>query len=33
MRADGQIDPQGTITAKYSGPACISTFVWRKQAG
>jgi hypothetical protein len=33
MRADGQIDPQGTITVKYSGPACISKFVWRKQAG
>jgi hypothetical protein len=33
LRVDGQIDPQGTITAKYSGPACIATFVWRKQAG
>ena len=33
MRIDGQIDPQGALTAKYSGPACIMTFVWRKQAG
>jgi hypothetical protein len=33
MRLDGQIDPEGTITAKYSGPACITTFVWRKQSG
>jgi hypothetical protein len=32
MRVDGQIDPQGTITAKYSGPACIITSVWRKQS-
>lgn len=32
MRADGQIDSQGTITAKYSGPACIITFVWRKRS-
>jgi hypothetical protein len=33
MHVEGQIDPQGTITAKYSGPACITTFVWRKQSG
>jgi hypothetical protein len=33
LRIDGQIDPQGTITAKYSGPACITTFIWHKQAG
>jgi hypothetical protein len=33
LRIDGQIDPQGALTAKYSGPACIMTFVWRKQAG
>jgi hypothetical protein len=32
MRADGQIDSQGTITAKYSGPACIITYVWRKRS-
>jgi hypothetical protein len=32
MRIDGQIDPQGIFTAKYSGPACIMTFVWRKQS-
>jgi hypothetical protein len=31
LRIDGQIDPQGIFTAKYSGPACIMTFVWRKQ--
>jgi hypothetical protein len=33
LRVDGQIDPQGTFTAKYSGPACIMTFVWRRQSG
>ena len=33
LRVDGQIDPQGTLTAKYSGPACIMTFVWRRQSG
>jgi hypothetical protein len=33
MRVDGQIDAQGGITAKYSGPACIITYVWRKQSG
>jgi hypothetical protein len=33
LRIEGQIDPQGTLTAKYSGPACIMTFVWRKQSG
>ena len=32
MRADGQIDSQGTIIAKYSGPACIITYVWRKRS-
>jgi hypothetical protein len=32
-RVDGQIDSQGTLTAQYSGPACITTFVWRKQSG
>jgi hypothetical protein len=33
LRIDGQIDPQGTLTAKDSGPACIMTFVWRRQSG
>jgi hypothetical protein len=32
LQIDGQIDPQGTITAKYSGPACIITYVWRKRS-
>ena len=32
LRVDGQIDQQGTITTRYSGPACITTFVWRKQS-
>jgi hypothetical protein len=32
MRVDGQIDSQGGITAKYSGPACIITYVWRKRS-
>ena len=32
-RVDGQIDPKGTITAQYSGPACIIAYVWRKQSG
>ena len=31
LRIDGQIDPQGTLTAKYSGAACITTYVRRKQ--
>jgi hypothetical protein len=33
FRVDGQIDPQGTIRAQYSGTGCITTFVWRKQSG
>jgi hypothetical protein len=33
LRIGGQIDPQGTLTAKYNGPACIMTFVWRRQFG
>jgi hypothetical protein len=33
MRVDGQIDSQGTISANYSGPACIVTYVWRKRSG
>jgi hypothetical protein len=33
MRVDGQIGSQGAITAKYSGPACVVTYVWRKQSG
>jgi len=32
MRVNGQIDPQGTIKGEYHGPACIVTFVWRKQS-
>lgn len=32
MRVNAQIDPQGTIKGEYHGPACIVTFVWRKQA-
>ena len=32
MRVDGQVDSQGTITAKYSGPACIITYIWRKRS-
>jgi hypothetical protein len=32
MRVDGQIDAQGGITAKYSGPVCIITYVWRKRS-
>jgi len=31
-RVDGKIEPGGTFTAQYSGPACITTFVWRKQS-
>ena len=31
MRVNGQIDPQGTLTGHYHGPACIVTFVWRKE--
>jgi hypothetical protein len=33
MRVDAQIDPDGTIKGHYSGPACIVTYVWRKQFG
>jgi hypothetical protein len=29
----GQIDSQGTVTARYSGATCNITFVWRKQSG
>ena len=32
-RVDAQIDPQGFLKGKYSGRACTTTFVWRKQAG
>ena len=31
MRVDAQIDPQGTITGQYQGPACTVDFVWQKQ--
>jgi hypothetical protein len=33
LRVDAQIDAQGTIRGQYSGPACITTYVWRKQSG
>jgi hypothetical protein len=32
MRVDAQINPQGTVRGQYNGPACIVTYVWRKQA-
>jgi hypothetical protein len=32
LRVDAQIDAQGTIRGKYSGPSCILTYVWRKQS-
>ena len=31
VRVDGQIDPQGTITAQYSGTGCMTKFVWQKK--
>ena len=31
-RVDGQIDPQGTIRAQYSGTGCITAFVWQKKS-
>jgi len=31
MRVDARIDPQGTITGRYQGPACMVDYVWRKQ--
>jgi hypothetical protein len=31
MRVDAQIDPQGAITGRYQGPACIVDYVWHKQ--
>jgi hypothetical protein len=33
LRVDAQIDAQGTIRGQYSGPACITTYVWRRQSG
>jgi len=33
MRVSGQIDPQGTISGEYHGPACIVAYVWHKQSG
>jgi hypothetical protein len=33
MRVDAQIDPQGTITGEYNGPACKVVYAWRKQPG
>jgi hypothetical protein len=32
-RVDAQIDPQGFLKGKYSGRACTTAFVWRKQSG
>ena len=32
MRVNAQIDPQGAIKGEYHGPACIVTYVWRKQS-
>jgi hypothetical protein len=31
VRIDGQIDPQGTIRAQYSGTGCITNYVWKKK--
>lgn len=31
MRVDARIDPQGAITGRYQGPACMVDYVWRKQ--
>jgi hypothetical protein len=31
VRVDGQIDPQGKITAQYSGTGCMTKFVWQKK--
>jgi hypothetical protein len=33
LRVDAQIDTQGTIHGQYSGPSCITTYVWRRQSG
>lgn len=33
IRVDAQIDAQGTVRGQYSGPSCITTYVWRKQSG
>ena len=31
MRVDARIDPRGTVTGHYHGPACAVDFVWQKQ--
>jgi hypothetical protein len=31
MRVDAQIDPQGALTGRYQGPACMVDYVWHKQ--
>ena len=31
MRVDARIGPQGAITGRYQGPACMVDYVWRKQ--
>jgi hypothetical protein len=33
LRVDAQIDAEGTVRGQYSGPSCISTYVWRRQSG
>src|SRR5438477_6127050 len=33
MRVGAKIDPQGTITGQYNGPACMVTYLWRRQSG
>src|SRR5215469_7925104 len=33
MRVDARIDPQGAITGRYQGPACMVDYVWHKQPG
>jgi hypothetical protein len=33
VRFDGQIDNHSEIRGQTSGPACVTTFLWRKQSG
>jgi hypothetical protein len=32
MRVDAKIDPQGTISGRYQGPACMVDYVWHRQS-
>jgi len=32
MRVDAQIDPQGAISGRYQGPACMVDYVWHRQS-